>query len=122
MTLMIVDDSNLIRSSVRNAASDLPLELVGMAADGVEALSLFASLKPDIVTLDVTMPRMDGLACLEEMLRQRPQTQVLVVTALKDEATGLKALALGAAGILPKPFTRDKLRSELLELLEGGGS
>jgi two-component system, chemotaxis family, chemotaxis protein CheY len=116
MTLMIVDDSNLIRTAVRNAVKNLPLEVVGTAADGETALALFDATSPQMVTLDITMPKMDGLECLAEIMRRNPNTAVVVITALKDEATGLRAIKLGARGIVPKPFTADRLASELSEI------
>lgn len=124
MTLMIVDDSNLIRTAVRNAVKELPLEVVATAADGEAALELFDATRPQVVTLDITMPRMDGLECLAEMMRRKPDTVVVVITALKDEATGLRAIKLGARGIVPKPFTAARLASELSEILSemNGGS
>ena len=117
MTLMIVDDSNLIRTAVRNAVKYLPLEVVAVAADGEAALERFEATAPEMVTLDITMPKMDGLEVLAEMMRRKPKTIVVVITALKDEATGLRAIKLGAAGIVPKPFTAERLRSELQDLL-----
>jgi two-component system chemotaxis response regulator CheY len=124
MTLMIVDDSNLIRTAVRNAVKDLPLEVVAVAADGEAALERFDATAPEMVTLDITMPKMDGLECLAEMMRRRPKTIVVVITALRDEATGLRAIKLGARGIVPKPFKAERLASELSEILAeiAGGS
>lgn len=117
MTLMIVDDSNLIRTAVRNAVKYLPLEVVAVAADGEAALERFEATAPEVVTLDITMPKMDGLEVLAEMMRRKPQTIVVVITALKDEATGLRAIKLGARGLVPKPFTAERLRSELQDIL-----
>lgn len=93
------------------------MEVVATAADGETALELFDAKRPQVVTLDITMPKMDGLQCLAEMMRRKPDTVVVVITALKDEATGLRAIKLGARGIVPKPFTAARLVSELSEIL-----
>jgi two-component system chemotaxis response regulator CheY len=113
MKLMIVDDSNIMRKAIEKYLGEFKLELVGTAGDGEAALRLFDEAKPDLVTLDITMPRMDGLACLSAIMEKRPETKVLVISALKDPATGLAALKRGAKGFLTKPFTQAELRDEV---------
>jgi len=108
-----VDDSNIMRRAIEKYASPLGLELVGTAGNGQDALSILQEKKPDLVTLDITMPLMDGLTCLKEMMRLRPQTKVIVISALSDQSTGLKALKLGARSFLPKPFTEKQLMDEI---------
>lgn len=118
MKLLIVDDSNIMRKAIEKYLADLDLTLVGCAGDGEAALTLFREQLPDLVTLDITMPRMDGLACLDQIMRMKPETKVLIISALKDPATGLQALKKGAAGFLPKPFTAQELREEMRAVLE----
>ena len=120
MKLLVVDDSNIIRMAITRYLSPLNLELIGTAANGVEALDLFREHSPDIVTMDITMPEMDGLECLTEMIRLKPDTKILMVTALKDTHTGIKALKLGAKGYLPKPFKSAQLIEEIEAILEEG--
>ena len=108
--LMIVDDSVIIRQAIHKYLKDLNIAVVGNAEDGKSALEVFKETNPDVVTLDITMPEMDGLAVLEEMLKINNKVKVMVVTALSDKATGLKAIKLGAKSFLPKPFTPEKLR------------
>ena len=115
--LLIVDDSNIIRRAIAAYSEGLALSLVATASDGRTALDLLDEHQPDLVTMDITMPNLDGLSCLREIMRRRPETRVLIVTALSDPATGLQALKLGAAGFLPKPFTREQLRDELLHIM-----
>ena len=108
--LMIVDDSVIIRQAIQKYLKDLNIEVVGNAEDGKTALEVFNNTKPDVVTLDITMPEIDGLTVLEEMLKIDNSVKVMVVTALSDKSTGLKAIKLGAKSFLPKPFTPEKLR------------
>lgn len=119
MKLMIVDDSNIMRRAIEKYLSTLNLEVVATAGNGREALEQFQRHVPDVVTMDITMPFMDGLTCLEEVLKLRPQTRVIVISALADSATGLKALKLGARAFLPKPFTERQLVDELRRVLGG---
>ncbi len=113
MKLLIVDDSNIMQKAIGKYLKEFNLEIVGYAGNGEEALVMCERYKPEIVTLDITMPKMDGLTCLEKILKLYPETKVLVISALKDSATGLKALKLGAKGFLPKPFTPQDLQEEI---------
>jgi two-component system chemotaxis response regulator CheY len=119
MKLLIVDDSNILRRVIRqySESGNSSIEVIGEAGDGKTALNLFMEKRPDIVTMDITMPEMDGLSCLEEMMKINPSAKVVVITALRDESTGLKALKLGAKGFLPKPFTKESLVEQLQRLL-----
>jgi len=113
MKLLIVDDSNIMRKAIEKYLSDFGLELVGTAGDGESALEMFKAHLPDLVTLDITMPRMDGFACLDEIMKIKPDTRVLIISALKDSATGLMAVKKGARGFLSKPFSAEQLREEI---------
>lgn len=117
MKLLIVDDSNIMRRAIQKYIQELNLEIVGTAGDGEQALDLFRKFEPDVVTMDITMPKLDGISCLKEIMSVKPDCKVLVISALKDPATGLKALKLGAKGFLPKPFTQAQLKEEMSEIL-----
>lgn len=119
MKLLIVDDSNIMRRAIEKYVGDFSLDIVGSAGDGESALELFRLYKPELVTLDITMPRMDGLSCLKGILETDPSTRVIIISALKDPGTNLKALKLGAKGFLPKPFTKDQLQAELSHVMAG---
>jgi two-component system chemotaxis response regulator CheY len=121
MKLLIVDDSNIMRRAIEKYLENKRFTLVGAAADGEAAMRMFTRFLPDLVTLDITMPKMDGLSCLERMLRIKPDAKILVVSALKDPVTGLQALKKGARGFLPKPFTAAELQQEIEEMLDRPG-
>jgi two-component system chemotaxis response regulator CheY len=119
MKLLIVDDSAIIRNRIARALNDARLgtiEIVGMARNGVDALTLFVQTTPDLVTMDITMPGMDGVECTEKMIRYHPECNILVISALSDKATALKTLQKGASGFLYKPFTDGQLVEAFLEL------
>jgi len=116
--LMIVDDSVIIRQAIHKHLKEFNIEVVGNAEDGKVALEVFKKTRPDVVTLDITMPELDGLTVLEEMLKIDESVKVMVVTALSDKSTGLKAIKLGAKSFLPKPFTPEKLRSSFERLID----
>jgi two-component system chemotaxis response regulator CheY len=119
MKLMIVDDSNVIRRKIERSAHIGNLEVVGMAPDGMSALKLCQQTDPDLVTMDLTMPHMDGIQCIEQLVAIKPSLLILVVSALADKATAIEALKKGAHGFLCKPFTEEELSDALDELLRG---
>jgi len=115
--LMIVDDSNLMRRRIERSQQFEELELVGTAADGVEALELFKKTDPDVVTMDITMPHMDGIECIARLVEMKPAIRILVVSALADKATAVEAMERGANGFLNKPFTDRQLNEAIAELI-----
>jgi two-component system chemotaxis response regulator CheY len=115
--VLIVDDSLIIREAIHKHLKDFNIEVVGTAEDGKVALEIFEKTDPDVVTLDITMPELDGLTVLEEMLRLKSDIKVMVVTALSDKATGLKAIKMGAKSFLPKPFTPEKIQEAFQRLV-----
>ncbi len=117
LKLMIVDDSNIIRSKITRTLSQHNMEVVATASNGEEAISLFAKTTPDVVTMDLTMPRMDGLECIRALRKLNSNVHILVVSALADKATAIQALKEGAQGFLCKPFSEGDLTEAMDELL-----
>lgn len=117
LKLLIVDDSLTIRQAIEKNLSEFSLEVVGTAGNGRSALELFKNTEPDVVTLDITMPEMDGISVLEEMMKIKRDVRVMVITALKDKATGLRAIQLGAKSYMVKPFTAEKLKTAFGRML-----
>lgn len=115
--LMVVDDSNVIRRRIERA-NDLPdIDFVGAARNGVEALALHEQVQPTIVTMDLTMPEMDGAECVERLIERDPNIRILVISALSDKLTAMEALEKGASGFLCKPFTDRQLNDALRKLI-----
>ena len=115
--LMIVDDSNIMRRRIERSQQFEDLQLVGTAGNGVEALELFKKTDPDVVTMDLTMPEMDGVECVQQLVAINSKVLILVVSALADKATAVDAIEKGANGFLCKPFTDRQLNDALEELL-----
>ena len=118
LSLMIVDDSNIIRRKIERCNDSELFKVVGSAANGAEALSLFKRLRPQVVTMDLTMPEMDGIACIQQIVALDENVRILVISALSDKATGIEALKKGARGFLCKPFSEEQLIEALTELTE----
>ena len=115
--LLIVDDSNIIRSKIARSLTEFGVEIVGMAPNGRDAVLRFAKARPDLVTMDLTMPEMDGLECIREIRKIDPKVRILVVSALADKSDAIQALKEGAQGFLCKPFTEDELTEAISELI-----
>lgn len=116
LSLMIVDDSNIIRRKIERCNDSDQFNVVASAANGLQALELFKQTRPQLVTMDLTMPEMDGIACIHQLIALDPAVRILVVSALSDKATGIDALKKGARGFLCKPFTEEQLLDALNEL------
>jgi len=115
---MVVDDSNVIRRRIERV-QDLPgIEFVGSAKNGREALEMHERLHPTIVTMDLTMPEMDGGECVARLVERDPNILILVISALADKLTAIDAIEKGASGFLCKPFTDRQLNNALLKLIE----
>jgi two-component system chemotaxis response regulator CheY len=117
MKLMIVDDSNIMRRRIERSQQFEELELVGTAANGIEAIEMFRKMDPDVVTMDLTMPQMDGIECIENIVKLKPAVRILVISALADKATAVEAMEKGANGFLNKPFTDRQLNEAIAELI-----
>jgi two-component system, chemotaxis family, chemotaxis protein CheY len=115
--LLVVDDSNLIRRRIERANEVPEIEVVGAASDGVQALEMHAQLHPTLVTMDLTMPQMDGSECVAKLVQRDPHIRILVISALADKLTAIEALENGASGFLCKPFTDRQLNDALRKLI-----
>ena len=118
MRLMVVDDSKVMRNKIERAVREHNVDVIAEAGNGREAVELFRKHQPDLVTLDITMPELDGLEVLDILLSERPDARVLVISALADKATAIEALIRGALGFLCKPFDDLELNNALRELAE----
>jgi two-component system chemotaxis response regulator CheY len=115
--LLVVDDSNVIRRRIERA-NELPeIEFVGAARNGLEALEMHALLHPTLITMDLTMPAMDGAECVAKLVQRDPQLRILVISALADKLTAIDALEKGASGFLCKPFSDRQLNDAMRKLI-----
>ena len=118
-SLLIVDDSSTVRRSIeRHIFSDRVTEIY-QAANGREALELFERYRPEFVTMDLTMPEMDGLTCISRMMAIKPDTRLMVISALGDAATAIEAVERGANEYVVKPFSAEDLNQALANLVAG---
>lgn len=117
MKLMVVDDSRVMRGKIQRAVEVVGIRDIVTASNGQEAVDLFRKECPKIVTMDITMPEMDGIECIKHLVQIDPSVLILVISALSDKNTTLEALRSGAKGFLKKPFDDDDLNGKIREML-----
>ena len=113
LRLLIVDDSPFIHKNIRKALPADKFDICGTAQNGKEAIDLYFSLYPDVVTMDITMPVMDGLAAAKEILARDKRARIIMLSAMGDEELIEKAKALGVRAFLQKPFKADEMLSSI---------
>ena len=115
--LLIVDDSSTVRRSIERHIFSERVTEIYQAADGREAMELFERYRPEYVTMDLTMPGMDGLTCISRMMTLKPDTRLMVISALGDAATAIEAVERGANEYVVKPFSAEDLNLALDNLV-----
>jgi two-component system chemotaxis response regulator CheY len=107
--LLIVDDALIMRKRIRNIADKAGWEIAGEAANGEEAVALYERERPDLVTLDIIMPKMDGVAALKRIRAADPAARVIMVSAVDQRAKLTECISEGALDFIVKPFDADRL-------------
>jgi two-component system chemotaxis response regulator CheY len=102
--VLIVDDAAFMRKLLTDALVSGGHEVVGEAGNGIEAVARWQELRPELTTLDITMPEKDGLAALAEIMAIDPSAKIIMCSALGQEAKVLEAVRLGAKDFVVKPF------------------
>jgi len=115
--ILIVDDTMFMRTLLKNILFSGGHEIVGEAADGTEAVAKYQDLKPDLVTMDVVMPKMNGIEALKEIKKIDPNAKVVMCTAVGQEQMVKLAIKSGARGYVVKPFQAPKVLDEVKNVL-----
>jgi two-component system chemotaxis response regulator CheY len=114
--LLVVDDALFMRKMISGVAAEAGWEVVGEAANGLEAVALYDRLRPDLVTMDLVMPEMGGLEALRQIRAEDPQARVVVVTALDQKQALMDSIREGAIDFIVKPFERQRVLNLLAKL------
>ena len=120
INILLVEDHMIVREGLRRLLeSEVDLAVIGEASNGSEALALAIELSPDVVLMDIEMPRGNGLQAMRRILKFLPETKIIVLTAHADEAHAQKAIHAGAAGFLPKQHSVNALRRVIRKVQQG---
>jgi len=107
--VMIVDDAAFMRMMIKDILVKNGYEVVGEASNGAEAVEKYKELKPDLVTMDITMPEMDGVAALKEIKKMDPSARIVMCSAMGQQAMVIDAIQSGAKDFIVKPFQNDRV-------------
>ncbi|MBA7542773.1 Chemotaxis protein CheY [subsurface metagenome] len=116
--VLLVDDLSFMRMVQKDILSGSGYDVVGEASDGLEAVEMYESLKPDIVLMDITMPNMNGLDAVNRILAADPQAKIIICSALGQQKLIVEAINSGLKDFIVKPFKAEKLLSAMARALE----
>ncbi|EEB74145.1 response regulator [Thermococcus sp. AM4] len=117
--VLIVDDALFARILLRKIFTEAGHEVVGEASTGKEAVELYSKLRPDIVTLDIIMPDMDGITALREIKKIDPNAKVIMITSVDSDKKLIECIEAGASGYIVKPFEPSQVLKEVERVLSG---
>ncbi len=107
--ILIVDDAAFMRMMIRDILSKNGYEVVGEAQDGAQAIEKYKELQPDLITMDITMPEMDGITALKEIRKLDTNAKVIMCSAMGQQAMVIDAIQAGAKDFIVKPFQADRV-------------
>lgn len=115
--ILVVDDAKFMRVMIKDILTSGNYEVVGEAENGAEAVALYQSLKPDLVTMDITMPEMDGIAALKAIRQLDPQARVIMCTAMGQKSLVIESIQAGACDFVVKPFQKERVLQSVAKVL-----
>jgi two-component system chemotaxis response regulator CheY len=115
--ILVVDDAAIIRLMLTKIIVSDEYEVVGEAGNGAEAVEKYGELKPDLVTMDITMPDMDGIQAVKEIKKLDPNAKIVMCSAMGQKMMVLEAIEAGAASFIVKPFDEQKVKEVLKRTL-----
>ena len=115
--ILIADDAAFMRMMIKNILTQNGHEVVGEAANGEEAVARYAELRPDVMTMDITMPEKDGIEALKEIIAADPAARVVMCSALGQETKVIESIRSGAKDFVIKPFQHDRVLSAVTKAL-----
>ncbi|MBP5198592.1 MAG: response regulator [Lachnospiraceae bacterium] len=116
-TIVLVDDSKMSRNMLAAIVTKAGYTVIGEASNGIEGYETYLKLKPDIITLDITMPEMDGLDALKRILDAEPDAKAIMITAAGQQDKLIEALEVGAKRFISKPFQEDEIVNNINDVM-----
>jgi len=108
-TVLIIDDSDILRMTIKEIVTNNGYKVVGEASNGNSGIEKYKELKPDLVTMDITMDDMDGIDALKQIIRADAKAKVIVISAMGQDVVVRDAIMAGAKGFIVKPFSEQQI-------------
>lgn len=115
--ILIVDDAAFMRMMIKNIITKAGYEVAGEAENGEQAVQLYFELKPDLVTMDITMPDMDGIEAVKAIMKKAPDAKIIICSAMGQQAMVMEAIQAGAKDFIVKPFKPDRILQAIERVL-----
>lgn len=115
--VLVVDDAPFMRNSLRKLLAEKGWEVIGEAGNGKEALTQYEALKPDVVTMDITMPEMDGISAVKAIIQKDPRAKVVMCSALGQQDRIVEAIRSGARDFIVKPFQKERVYAAIEKVM-----
>lgn len=114
---LVVDDAIFMRTVLKKMLTDANFTVVGEAGNGLQAIEMAQQLQPDIVTLDITMPEMDGIQAIDKILEVSPNTKIIMCSAMGQHSKVVEAIKKGAKDFIVKPFEKTRVLQAIYNVM-----
>ncbi|MFW5788191.1 MAG: response regulator [Bacillota bacterium] len=117
-SILIIDDSAFMRVNIINIIKEMNLEVAGQASNGQEGIEKYKKLKPDLVIMDITMPKMSGITALKKIIEFDEKAKVIICSAMSQQPLVIEAIEAGAEDFIVKPFYKSKVKNTINTILD----
>lgn len=118
ISFLVVDDAIFMRTVLKKMLTEADFMVVGEAGNGIQAIEMAKALQPDIVTLDITMPEMDGMEAIEKILEVSPNSKIIMCSAMGQHGKVVDAIKRGAKDFIIKPFEKTRVLQAIYNVME----
>src|SRR5699024_7482470 len=115
--ILVTDDAAFMRMQLKDILTKLGHEVIGEAENGLDAIEQYKKLEPEIITMDITMPEMDGIAAVKEIRKINPDVKIIMCSAMGQQGMVVEAIQAGAKDFIVKPFTPDRIKEALEKIV-----
>ncbi|MHC1747520.1 MAG: response regulator [Cellulosilyticaceae bacterium] len=117
LTFLVVDDAVFMRTVLKKMLTEAGFNVLGEAGNGIEAIELARQFQPDVITLDITMPEMDGIEAIEGILNVSPNTKIIMCSAMGQQSKVVEAIKKGAKDFVVKPFEKTRVLQAIYNVM-----